>query len=347
MKDELKKLKKEIEDVLSSVSNSEALREVEVAFFGRKGKIADTFKKIKDVPEDMRKELGALANELKNDAEKTFNDLRLKLEGNEGTSGSSFDMTLPGTSTKRGTLHPHTQMIYALNDAFLSLGFEVYEGPEITSEQYAFDYLNFAPDHPARESMDTYWLTGSEKLEGAERLCLRPHLTGGSVRYMQKGKPPFRFVYPGRVFRSEATDAKHERTFYQYEALLIDKHVPFSAGKLMVETILERVFGYPVETRMRAGFFPFVEPGFEIDMRLKENITGTEKGEKLTQWMEIMPGGPPHPNVLKAAGLDPADWQGFYINIGLDRLVMMKHAIDDVRFFHGGDIRFLDQFTRL
>lgn len=347
MKKELQQIQKELHHILSSVTEHKTLRDIEVTFLGRKGKLTQVLKGLRDLPDEMKKEVGALANEIKVDAQKTIDEIRARLEAEFSESDDILDISLPGTRPTRGTLHPHTQMQYALNDAFASLGFEIYEGPEITSEAYAFDVLNFPPDHPARESMDTYWLKGTENKKGTERLCLRPHLTGGSVRYMQSGTPPFRFVYPGRVFRSEATDAKHERTFYQYEALLVDKEVPFSAGKLMVETILERVFGYPVETRMRAGFFPFVEPGFEIDMRLKENISGTKKGEKLTQWMEIMPGGPPHPNVLKAAGIDPNEWQGFYINIGLDRLVMMKHAIDDVRLFHSGDIRFLEQFTHL
>ncbi len=345
MKDELKKLQNELEDTIKAVTNLDTLREIEVAFFGRKGKLTNILKNLKDLPDSVRKEVGALGNTIKHDAQVLLNDIKVKLEaGLNDELVDIFDPTVPGKKPLIGSLHPHTQMINSLNDAFLSLGFEIYEGPEISSEAFVFDNLNFPDDHPAREDMDTYWLAESEGKKASDRMCLRPHLTGGSIRHMKENKPPFRFVYPGRVFRSEATDAKHEKTFYQYEALMIDKHMPFSAGQLMIETILERVFGYKVETRMRAGFFPFVEPGFEIDMRLKENITGTEKGKKLTQWMEIMPGGPPHPNVLRAAGLDPEKWQGFYINIGLDRLVMMKHAIDDVRLFHSGDIRFLDQF---
>ncbi len=344
MKAELKKIQIEIEEAIKTITDKETLRDIEVAFFGRKGKLTSLLKGLKDLPDKARREVGALANIMKNDMQTVLDDIRVNLETGGKGLDNNFDPTVPGTKLNKGSLHPHTQMINALNDAFLSLGFKIYEGPEISSELFGFDNLNFPPDHPAREDMDTYWLSGSQGKTGAERMCLRPHLTGSSIRYMKENKPPFRFVYPGRVFRSEATDAKHEKTFYQYEALMIDKNMPFSAGQIMIETILERVFGYKVETRMRAGFFPFVEPGFEIDMRLKENISGTAKGEKLTKWMEIMPGGPPHPNVLKAAGLDPEEWQGFYINIGLDRLVMMKHAIDDVRMFHSGDIRFLDQF---
>jgi phenylalanyl-tRNA synthetase alpha chain len=244
-----------------------------------------------------------------------------------------------------GSVHPTMQLMYDLNDAFAALNFEVYEGPEISSELFEFDHLNFAPDHPARESMDTYWLEGSVERSGAERLCLRPHLTGASVRYMMTHEPPFRFVYPGRVYRNETTDARHERAFFQYEVLIVDEDVPFTSGKFLVDTILDAVFGWPVPTRMRAGFFPFVEPGFEIDMQCQ--VCGGRGCRTCHQvgWIELMPGGCPHPNVLRAAELDPERWTGFYVNVGLDRLVMMRYGIDDVRLMHGADLRFLSQFS--
>jgi phenylalanyl-tRNA synthetase alpha chain len=253
-------------------------------------------------------------------------------------------LTLPGKPPHAGGLHPTIQMMYDLNDAFSSLNFEIYEGPEITSELYEFDNLNFPPDHPARESMDTFWLTGCADKSAEDRLCLRPHLTGASVRYMQTHKPPFRFVYPGRVYRNESTDASHERAFFQYEALIVDKHIPFTAGRLLVNTILNAVFGHPVKTRMRAGFFPFVEPGFEIDMQC---LICDGKGCRVCKhvgWLELMPGGPPHPNVFRAGNIDPAKWTGFYINLGLDRLVLMRYGVDDVRLLHSADLRFLNQF---
>ncbi|HZK20630.1 MAG TPA: hypothetical protein VFC68_07895, partial [Treponemataceae bacterium] len=258
---------------------------------------------------------------------------------------TEVDLTRPGVPVMQGGLHPITQMSYDLNDAFLSLGFEVYAEDAITSEKYAFDNLNFRPEHPARETMDTYWIEGTEDKTGCERLALRPHLTGGSVRYLQKHGAPARFVYPGPVYRNEATDSHHERAFFQYEALIVEKDLSFAAGKVLIETILEKVFGRHVHVRMRAGFFPFVEPGFEIDM---ECLICNGKGCNVCKnvgWIEVMPGGVPHPNVLKAAGLDPEIWSGFYINIGLDRLVMMRYGVDDVRLFHSADLRFLHQFA--
>ena len=220
----------------------------------------------------------------------------------------------------------------------------VFEEDEITSEMYAFDKLNFPPNHPARESMDTYWLEGHDSGSTNEKLCLRPHLTGGSVRYMQTHKPPYRFVYPGRVYRNETTDAHHERAFFQYEALIVDKDITFTSGKVMIKSILSKVFGTDVPVRMRSGFFPFVEPGFEIDMQCQ--VCGGKGCSvcKHVGWIEVMPGGSPHPNVLRAAGLDPDEYTGFYVNIGLDRLVMMRYGVDDVRLFHSADLRFLKQF---
>ena len=270
---------------------------------------------------------------------------REKIQLKTSEISEDFDFTVPGILPLGGALHPITQMCYDLNEAFRSLGFEIFEEAEITSELYAFDKLNFPPEHPARESMDTYWLAGFDAGKGGEKLCLRPHLTGASVRYLQTHKPPFRFVYPGRVYRNESTDARHERAFFQYEALIVDRNLTFSAGKVLVETILSKVFGRKVQTRMRVGFFPFVEPGFEIDMNC---LVCNGKGCSVCKnvgWIEIMPGGMPHPNVLRAGGLDPAEYTGFYINIGLDRLVMMRYGVDDVRLFHSADLRFLKQFN--
>ncbi len=347
-------LKKEVVEKINLAQTAEDLDILEEQIFGRQGKFTKMYKKIKEMADEQRPAIGKLASEIKREIEKLFGEMKeemgMKKQKDEEIRVSQerkskiFDLTLPGLKPEMGSLHPMTQVKNELNDAFKSLGFEIYEGEEITSEAYAFDYLNFPPDHPARESMDTYWLAGTENKRGEERLCLRPHLTGASVRYMQTHQPPFRFVYPGRAFRAEATDAGHERCFYQYEALMVNKDISFAGGKILVRTILERIFGSEVKIRMRAGFFPFVEPGFEIDMECQ--VCGGQGCSvcKHSGWIELMPGGAPHPNVLKAGGIDPKKWQGFYLNVGLDRLVMMKYGIDDIRLFHSGDLRFLKQF---
>jgi len=292
-----------------------------------------------------RKTVGAALHEAQQQITADLEARVQELFDSEPALPRPLDVTLPGHPVGSGGLHPSTQLMYDLNDAFTALNFEVYEGPEISSELYEFDYMNFPEEHPARESMDTFWLAGTAGKQGAERLCLRPHLTGTSVRYMREHEPPFRFVYPGRVYRNETADARHERAFFQYEVLLVDEEVPLTAGKFLVDTILDTVFGHPVRTRMRTGYFPFVEPGFEIDMECQVCSGRGCRTCRQVGWLEIMPGGSPHPNVLRAGGLDPDRWTGFYVNVGLDRLVMMRYGIDDVRLMHTADLRFLDQFA--
>ena len=335
---------------IEAAASLERIEELRVALLGRKGSITEMLKGLGAVDISQRKTVGAEINALKTEAADAIDARRAVLMDTASVLARPIDATMPGIAPGNGALHPTIQMMYDLNDAFAALNFEVFEGPEITSELYEFDHMNFPPDHPARESMDTYWLATKERgpstalRAGADRLCIRPHLTGASVRYMQRHKPPFRFVYPGRVFRNETTDARHERAFFQYEALIVEKHLPFSAGQLLIRTVLSTVFGRPVRTRMRAGFFPFVEPGFEIDMECVICNGAGCKVCKQVGWIEVMPGGMPHPNVFKAGGLDHNEWMGFYVNVGLDRLVMMRYGIDDVRLFHSADLRFLSQF---
>lgn len=322
----------------------EDLQLVRANLIGRKGEVTEILKSVGQASVEDRKALGQAANEVKQKLSEAIDSHNEQLLDSLSSVKGEVDITLPGIEPCSGGLHPITQMCYDLNDAFHSLGFEVFSEPEITSELSAFDNLNFPPEHPARESMDTYWLKDHDEGSGAKRLCLRPHLTGASVRYLQQHGAPARFVYPGRVYRNETTDARHERAFFQYEALIVDKDFSFASGKVLVNTILNKVFGRDVEVRMRVGFFPFVEPGFEIDMRCLVCDGVGCKVCKHVGWIEVMPGGTPHPNVLKAARLDPSIWSGFYINIGLDRLVMMRYGVDDVRLFHSADLRFLNQF---
>lgn len=329
---------------ISSAEDTDALEAVRKELTGKKSALQEVLKSLGGLDPDMRKSVGMKANEIKNLFSEKIQEREKELVAVASAVKGELDLTLPGTDISRGALHPITQMCYDLNDAFRSLGFEIYSEDDISSEKFAFDNLNFAADHPARASMDTYWLEGTEDKRGNERLCLRPHLTGGSVRYLLEKGAPCRFVYPGRVYRNETTDARHERAFFQYEALIVDRDVSFSSGRVMIETILEKVFGRKVNVRMREGFFPFTEPGYEIDM---ECLLCGGKGCKACNqagWIEVMPGGVIHPNVLRAANLDPDEWTGFYTNIGLDRLVMMRYGVDDVRLFHSADLRFLRQF---
>lgn len=344
MRDKLAELRRSGEEKIAACGTISDLQGVKGTLVGKKGVLTELLKEIPTLDLSLRPEMGRAANELKRHLTSLIEEKEEQLRLASSAVSPDFDLSVPGVPPSGGALHPITQMCYDLNDTFRSLGFEIFSEDEITSELYAFDNLNFPPNHPARESMDTYWLAGHNGDLGGERLCLRPHLTGASVRYMQIHRPPYRFVYPGRVYRNETTDARHERAFFQYEALIVDREFPFTAGKVMVKSILDKVFGRDVPVRMRVGFFPFVEPGFEIDMGcLVCNGAGCSVC-KHVGWIEIMPGGTPHPNVLRAANLDPAEYTGFYVNIGLDRLVMMRYGVDDVRLFHSADLRFLQLF---
>ena len=344
MKERITGIISEVKTKISQAASEGELQSVKNAYIGRQGTLSLLIKELPNVVPALRPETGALLNQAKNQVKELIDAKRMELKLKSSEISPDFDCSVPGIPPKRGGLHPITQMCYDLNDTFRSMGFEIFTEDEITSEMYAFDKLNFPQNHPARESMDTYWLKGHDSGSTNEKLCLRPHLTGGSIRYMQTHKPPYRFVYPGRVYRNETTDAHHERAFFQYEALIVDKDITFTSGKVMIKSILGKVFGTDVAVRMRSGFFPFVEPGFEIDMECQ--VCGGKGCSvcKHVGWIEVMPGGSPHPNVLRAAGLDPDEYTGFYVNIGLDRLVMMRYGVDDIRLFHGADLRFLQQF---
>lgn len=344
MKEKLVQIRKQGLEKIESIKTIEELQDVRKSLTGKKSELSEVLKSLGSLPDEMRKEIGIQSTEIKNIFVDKLNEKEEQIISSKSVLDEPIDLTLPGTKVSKGVLHPVTQMCYDLNDAFASLGFEVFSEDDISSEKYAFDNLNFAPDHPARQMMDTYWIEGTEDKANNERLCLRPHLTGASVRYLLKHGAPARFVYPGRVYRNEDVDSGHERAFFQYEALIVDKNISFSSGMVMIQTILEKVFGREIKVRMREGFFPFVEPGYEIDM---ECLVCGGKGCKVCKhngWIEVMPGGVIHPNVLKSANLDPEEWTGFYINIGLERLVMMRYGVDDIRWFHSADLRFLEQF---
>lgn len=344
MKEKLDSIREIGLEKLESAGSIRELEEVYKELTGKKSKLTEILKNMGTLTVELKKEIGIKTTEIKSLFESKFREVETKIIENQSVLDSPIDLSVPGVKVSDGVMHPITEMCNDLNEAFLSLGFEVFSENDISSEKYAFDNLNFAKDHPARESMDTYWLLGTEDKKGSERLCLRPHLTGGSVRYLLKHGAPAKFVYPGRVYRNETTDARHERAFYQYEALIVDKNISFSSGMVLIQTILEKVFGKKVNVRMREGFFPFTEPGYEIDM---ECLVCGGKGCSVCHqsgWIEVMPGGVIHPNVLRSANLDPEEWTGFYINIGVDRLVMMRYGIDDVRLLRSSDLRFLKQF---
>lgn len=243
---------------------------------------------------------------------------------------SWVDVTIPGKKVERGHLHPLTLVQNKAVDVFSSMGFEIAQGPELETEYYNFDALNISKSHPARDMHDTFWV--KKKSNKEENRLLRTHTSPVQIHYMEQNNPPFRVVAPGRVFRYEATDATHEVQFYQLEGLMVGEKISLANLKAVMETFFREFFGEKIEIRLRPGFFPFVEPGVEVDMKFKG------------KWMEVVGAGMVHPNVLKGVGLDPRKWQGFAFGMGIDRLAMIKYKIDDIRLFYSGDLRFIKQF---
>lgn len=235
-----------------------------------------------------------------------------------------------------GHKHPISTMIAEINAIFAEIGFVFAEGPEAETEHYNFDQLNFAKDHPARDMQDTFFLKAEDT---PEPMVLRTHTSPVQSRYLETHEPPVRIIVPGKVFRNEATDATHEAQFHQLEGLYVDKDVHLGHLKGTIEYFFSRFFSGDVEVRFRPSYFPFVEPGVEVDMMLKGSTS-----KLANRWIEVMGAGMVHPNVLRAAGVDPAVYSGFAFGVGIDRLAVMKYGIDDIRQLYAGDLRFLNQF---
>jgi len=230
----------------------------------------------------------------------------------------------------RGHIHPISEAIAEINEIFCAMGFSIAEGPIVETEHYNFDALNVPKDHPARDLQDTFFVKGQKEK------VLRTHTSPVQVRYMEKNKPPIRIIAPGRAYRNEATDASHEAQFFQVEGLVVDTDITLAHLKNVLETFFSKFYKRDVPIRFRPGYFPFVEPGVEVDMLHKSS-----RGEK---WLELMGAGMVHPNVLKGAGIDPKKYQGFAFGVGIERLIAIKYDIEDVRLFHNGDLRFVNQF---
>lgn len=307
---------------------------LEKKYLGRKGELNKLMTSLKEVAVEEKKELGKLANAVKIELEDFFTTQK-KVFG-VTTTNSHIDLTLPGENYSLGHLHPITQIQYELEDIFANMGFIVEDGPELESEYYNFDALNIPVSHPARDMQDTFFT--------AEGNLLRTHTSPVQIRAMEKYGAPLRCVVPGKVFRNEATDASHEHTFYQLEGLMIDKNISITNLIAVMKELLSGVFKREVTVRLRPGFFPFVEPGFELDIKCLICAGRGCSVCKQNGWLELLPCGLVHPHVLRAGGLDPKEWSGFAFGLGLTRLAMMRYGIEDIRLLMGNDVRFLKQF---
>src|SRR3989344_5847374 len=343
MHSELEKLKTEALLAIKAVKDKLQLEEIENKLLGRKsGELTNLMKNLKDLGDDVRKSVGQLANEVKTKIETEIEIKKKELDRGhweEVLEKERLDITAPALpKQKQGHFHPVTQVQKDLEDLFSSMGFIVLDGPEVESDYYNFTALNIPENHPARDSQDTFYI------KNHANWLMRTHTSPMQVRAMQKYGAPLRVIVPGKCFRNEATDVRHEHTFYQMEGLVVDKNINFSHLKGVLEAVAKHLYGADTKVRLRPKFYPFVEPGVNGEVTC---FTCQGKGCRLckhTGWLEVFGAGMVHPNVIKEGGLDPALYQGFAFGFGLTRLVMLKYGIEDVRLLENGNMKFLEQF---
>ncbi|HEX8974008.1 MAG TPA: phenylalanine--tRNA ligase subunit alpha [Patescibacteria group bacterium] len=344
LKEKIASIKKEALEAIQSVETEEALNELKVKYLGRKSEFGNLMRELKNVSPEERAEVGQLANDAKREIESAVTEAEQKIKASSfDFEAERIDVTIPAPKLKRGHLHPLTKIQNEIEDIFTSMGFEIADGPEVELEKYNFDALNIPKDHPARDMQDTFWLK-SESEKAQDRILMRTHTSPVQVRYMLSHKPPFRIIAPGRIFRNEATDANHEHTFHQFEALVVGDDISVANFKFIAQEFFSRFFGREITVRLRPSFFPFTEPSFEFDISCTVCGGSGCKSCKHTGWLEIGGAGMVNQNVFVAAGYPRNRYQGFAWGFGLERLAMMKYKIDDIRLFHGGDLRFINQF---
>ena len=329
------------QDGLKSIDDAKTLDEmslVEKKFFGRKsGLLSSAMQSLRDLSPDEKKEQGAKLNSVKKKLEDALLNKREAFEHEKMSALSKedvLDVTMDLPERDRGHLHLIPEFIRKVEEVFGRMGFDTAYGPEIETEEYNFDLLNFLPGHPARDMQDTFVMRG----KGKEKRVLRTHTSPVQIRYAKEHKPPFRMICPGVVYRKDA-DATHSPMFHQFEGMMIGKDISLGHLKgVMIEAVKELI-APDLEYRFRTGFFPFTEPSMELDIRWRG-----DKETKEGQWLEVAGCGMTHPNVLRNCGIDPDKWQGFAFGFGVERLLMIKHQIPNIRLFYQGDMRFLRQF---
>ena len=335
-----------IEEDKKIVSNLNELNDLKVKYLGKKGLITELNQEIKNVPNEEKKEFGQKVNELRTLFNDFYEEKKAYFEEeilNEKLKNESIDITLPSKRVKRGSKHPMTRITEQFEDLFVSMGYTVYEGPEIESDENCFQKLNLPKGHPARDAQDTFYLK-----DEYENFLLRSQTSTAQVRAMEdnKEKGPIRIVCPGKVYRRDE-DATHSHQFMQIEGLVIDEGVSMADLKGTLETFCKRILGEKTNVRFRPSFFPFTEPSVEVD------VTCFKCGGKgcplckQTGWIEVLGAGMVHPNVLEMSGYDSTKYQGFAFGTGMDRFAMFKYGIPDIRTIYGTDIRFIEEFDRM
>ena len=334
----IKKIKSTINEVSSFKSSSEEEIELfRIKYLGKKGIINQYFQEFKNVDNKDKKEVGQLLNTLKHEASNKVEDLISKVSNPAINSGSINDLTRPGDSINIGSRHPISLVKNRIIDIFEKIGFTISEGPEIEDDWHNFTALNLPEYHPARDMQDTFFI------EKDPDILLRTHTSSVQVRYMENNKPPIRTISPGRVYRNEAISARSHCFFHQVEGLCIDKNISFADLKQTLEYFTTMLFGKS-KIRLRPSYFPFTEPSAEVDVYWGLENEVDHKMTKGTGWLEIMGCGMVDPNVLENCGIDPKEYSGYAFGLGIDRIALLLHQIDDIRLLSENDIRFIKQF---
>jgi phenylalanyl-tRNA synthetase alpha chain len=346
MQNELKKIQENFEIKIKEITSLKDLKDLENVFLGKDGALKKILELLKSLSKEERQVIGKLANQLRESFKGKIRDKKKMIGEESFDNEKEIDVSLPGKKLPQGHLHPLTQTINSVKRVFESMGFSVFMTDEVETEFYNFDTLNIPKHHPARDLWDTFWIDeeGVNAKDSEGHHLLRTHTTAMQHRYMKNNNPPFRIVAPGKCYRYEASDSSHDIQFYQLDGLVVDKNVSIANFKAIIEELFKRIFSQNIKVRMRPGYFPFVEPGFEIDIACY-NCHG--KGCSVCKesgWIEVMGAGMVHPEVFKKAGYNPLHWQGFAFGMGIDRIAMIKYGVSDIRLFFQNDSRFLKQF---
>ena len=340
MHQSIEQLYNEFEHEIKTIASTNDLETLKVKYLGKKGPIQNIMKELKDVPPEQRPEFGKCVNDLKEDISKKIDEkqnILVQSEENQQLLSEKIDITLPGRRRFIGRKHVINQVMDEMIEILIELGFSVQYGPDIDTDYYNFGALNFAPDHPARDMQDTFYIEPG--------VLLRTHTSNIQARIMESSKPPIRIIAPGKVYRNETITARSHVFFHQIEAVYIDKNVSFADLRATLDQFFKKLFQCDVETRYRPSYFPFVEPGMEVDMRCLNCVGNGCQLCKHTGWLEIAGAGMIHPEVLKNGDIDPEEFSGYAWGLGIERLTLLKYGIKDIRLFTENDIRFLKQFS--
>ncbi|MDN7227023.1 phenylalanine--tRNA ligase subunit alpha [Planococcus sp. N064] len=342
MEAQLQELKTEALEKISASTNVKELNDVRVAYLGKKGPITDLLKGMGKLPAEERPKMGALVNVIREEVTASLEERMAILEEqaiNEKLQSETIDITLPGRPVKTGNSHPLTRVVEEIEDLFVSMGYEIAEGPEVERDYYNFEALNLPKGHPARDMQDTFYIT--------DEILLRTHTSPVQARTMEiKKGEPIKIICPGKVYRRDSDDATHSHQFTQIEGLVIGEDIRMSDLKGTLQVFAKKMFGEDREIRLRPSFFPFTEPSVEMDIScFKCGGSGCNVCKK-TGWLEILGAGMVHPNVLEMAGYDSKRLTGFAFGMGPERIAMLKYGVEDIRHFYTNDVRFLSQFQR-